>query len=81
MGNGGDVLALARSVAVDGVFGVSQAAGQTASVSENIGDLSRGSGETSQSAREVEDIAGAATSHLAEVTTRIDRFLKDVAAA
>ncbi|WP_422377617.1 methyl-accepting chemotaxis protein [Roseibium sp.] len=61
--------------------GVSQAAGQTASVSENIGDLSRGSGETSQSAREVEDIAEAATSHLAEVTTRIDRFLKDVAAA
>jgi len=61
--------------------GVSQAAGQTASVSENIGDLSRGSGETSQSAREVEDIAGAATSQLAEVTTRIDRFLKDVAAA
>lgn len=61
--------------------GVSQAAGQTASVSENIGDLSRGSSETSQSAREVEDIAGAATSQLAEVTTRIDRFLKDVAAA
>ena len=61
--------------------GVSQAAGQTASVSENIGDLSRGSGETSQSAREVEDITGAATSQLAEVTTRIDRFLKDVAAA
>jgi len=61
--------------------GVSQAADQTASVSENIGDLSQGSGETSQSAREVEDIAGAATSQLNEVTTRIDRFLKDVAAA
>ncbi|MCK7612637.1 methyl-accepting chemotaxis protein [Roseibium sediminicola] len=61
--------------------GVSQAAGQTASVSENIGDVSRGSNETSQSAKAVEDIAGAATSQLAEVTTRIDRFLKDVAAA
>jgi len=61
--------------------GVSQAAGQTASVSENIGDLSRGSSETSQSAKAVEDIAGAAASQLAKVTTRIDRFLKDVAAA
>ncbi|WP_269580699.1 methyl-accepting chemotaxis protein [Roseibium sp. Sym1] len=61
--------------------GVSQAADQTASVSDNIGDLSQGSSETSQSARAVEDIAGAATSQLAEVTTRIDRFLKDVAAA
>jgi len=61
--------------------GVSQAAGQTASVTENIGDLSRGSSETSRSAREVEEITGAATSQLAEVTTRIDRFLKDVAAA
>ncbi len=61
--------------------GVSQAAGQTASVSENIGDLSRGSSETSLSAREVEEITGAATRQLAEVTTRIDRFLQDVAAA
>ncbi len=61
--------------------GVSQAAGQTASVSENIGEVSRGSSETSQSAKEVEDITDAATTQLAEVTTRIDRFLKDVAAA
>ncbi|MGX1495724.1 methyl-accepting chemotaxis protein [Labrenzia sp. MBR-25] len=61
--------------------GVSQAAGQTASVSENIGDLSRGSSETSLSAREVEEITDAATRQLAEVTTRIDRFLQDVAAA
>lgn len=61
--------------------GVSQAAGQTASVTDNIGDLSRGSGETSQSAREVEEIAGAATRQLSGVTTRIDRFLQDVAAA
>ncbi|MBN9673570.1 methyl-accepting chemotaxis protein [Roseibium aggregatum] len=61
--------------------GVSQAASQTASVTETIGDLSRGSGETSQSAREVEDIAGEATRRLSDVTTRIDRFLQDVAAA
>jgi len=61
--------------------GVSQAASQTASVTENIGDLSRGSGETSQSAREVEDITGAATRQISDVTSRIDRFLQDVAAA
>ncbi|MDN3720269.1 HAMP domain-containing methyl-accepting chemotaxis protein [Roseibium salinum] len=62
-------------------LGVSQAAGQTASVTENIGDLSRGSSETSQSARELEDITDAATRQLSDVTTRIDRFLQDVAAA
>lgn len=61
--------------------GVSQAAAQTSSVTDNIGDLSRGSGETSQSAREVEDITGAATRQLTEVTDRIERFLQDVAAA
>jgi methyl-accepting chemotaxis protein len=61
--------------------GVTQAAGQTASVSETIGDLSRGSGETSQSAAQVESIADEATQELDGVTQRIDRFLKDVAAA
>jgi methyl-accepting chemotaxis protein/ACT domain-containing protein len=61
--------------------GVTQAAGQTASVSETIGDLSRGSGETSQSAAQVESIADEATRELDGVTQRIDRFLKDVAAA
>jgi methyl-accepting chemotaxis protein len=61
--------------------GVSQAAAQTSSVTDNIGDLSKGSSETSQSAREVEDITDAATRQLNEVTGRIDRFLQDVAAA
>ncbi|MBO9425529.1 HAMP domain-containing protein [Labrenzia sp. R4_1] len=61
--------------------GVTQAAGQTASVSETIGDLSRGSGETSQSAAQVETIADEATRELDGVTQRIDRFLNDVAAA
>ena len=61
--------------------GVTQAAGQTASVSETIGDLSRGSGETSQSAAQVESIADEATRELDGVTQRIERFLKDVAAA
>lgn len=61
--------------------GVSQAAAQTSSVTENIGDLSQGSGETSQSAREVEDITGAATRQLTDVTDRIERFLQEVAAA
>ncbi|MBO6894226.1 MAG: HAMP domain-containing protein [Roseibium sp.] len=61
--------------------GVSQAASQTSSVSETIGDLSKGSSETSQSAREMEEITGNATQQLSDVTTRIDRFLQEVAAA
>jgi methyl-accepting chemotaxis protein len=61
--------------------GVSQAATQTSSVTATIGDLSKGSSETSQSAREVEEITDAATQQLTDVTTRIDRFLQDVAAA
>ncbi|CTQ56104.1 Methyl-accepting chemotaxis protein 2 [Roseibium album] len=61
--------------------GVSQAATQTSSVTATIGDLSKGSSETSQSAREVEEITDAATQQLTDVTTRIDRFLHDVAAA
>lgn len=61
--------------------GVSQAAEQTAAVSNHVGDLSKGSGETSQSAKQVESIADEATAQLSTVTSRIDRFLKDVAAA
>ncbi|MCV0424739.1 MAG: HAMP domain-containing protein [Roseibium sp.] len=61
--------------------GVSQAAMQTSSVTDNIGDLSKGSSETSQSAKEVEEITDAATRQLNDVTHRIERFLQDVAAA
>lgn len=61
--------------------GVAEAASQTANVTGTIGDLSRGSGETSQSASQVEAVADAATQKLTGVTNRIDRFLKDVAAA
>ncbi|WP_420414201.1 methyl-accepting chemotaxis protein [Roseibium sp.] len=61
--------------------GVSQAAAQTATVSNHVGDLSKGSSETSQSAKQVESIADEATAQLNTVTSRIDRFLKDVAAA
>ncbi|MEP1932705.1 MAG: methyl-accepting chemotaxis protein [Roseibium sp.] len=61
--------------------GVSQAAGQTANVSEHVGDLSRGSSETSQSAKQVETITDETNHQLHDVTNRIDRFLQDVAAA
>ena len=61
--------------------GVSQAADQTASVSDHVRDLSSGSSETSQSARQVEHVTDEANGQLTNVTERIDRFLKDVAAA
>jgi len=61
--------------------GVSQAAAQTATVSNHVGDLSRGSGETSQSAKQVEIVTDEANAQLTSVTRRIDRFLADVAAA
>ncbi|GGB35376.1 hypothetical protein GCM10011316_04370 [Roseibium aquae] len=60
---------------------VTEAARQTSSVTDTMDALAEGSGQTSDSARKVEQISDEATRQLASVTSRIDRFLQDVAAA
>jgi len=60
---------------------ISVAAERTAHVTDNIRIVSKGSGETSQSALQVEQVADHATQQLGLLTRRIEAFLKDVAAA
>ncbi|MBD1547160.1 methyl-accepting chemotaxis protein [Roseibium aggregatum] len=60
---------------------ISIAAERTSHVTDNIRIVSQGSGETSQSAQQVEQVTDEATRQLGALTQRIETFLKDVAAA
>ena len=60
---------------------IAQAAARTANVTDNIGIVSQQSGETRQSATQVEQITDDATRQLQDLTHSIEKFLEDVAAA